>query len=151
MIERRLKMTKRDVSPSNTTPPGAGTARTGAAVRDVFETALAAAGKAEVGHASATTLAAALRGKAATAEKVAAAYQLELVAGSARSLWLRAGTEEWAHLDNPTDAIQASVQAAFCNPECLQVAFRYRSDVIVELVVQSIAPRSKSQWVNHRL
>ena len=124
--------------------PVADTDLTGAAaVRDAFENALLdPAGTAEVRHAPPTTLAAALRGKAAAAEKMATAYQLELVGGSARSLWLRAGTQEWVHLNNPTDAIQASVQAAFCNPLQLQVAFRYRSDVIVELVVQSKPKRS---------
>ena len=67
---------------------------------------------------------------------MADAYRLELVAGSARTLWLRAGTEEW-YLDNPSDDVQASVLAAFCYPKQLQVAFSCRSDVIVKLVVRS--------------
>jgi hypothetical protein len=77
---------------------------------------------------------------AAVATGVATRYWLELVPyppGSARSLWLEvAGT--YRHLDNPSDGIQASVQAAFCNcPDRLEVAVWYQSDVIVGLVVRS--------------
>jgi hypothetical protein len=88
-----------------------------------------------------------VRRPSALEEKAATAYRLELVAGSARTLWLRAGTEEW-HLDNPTDDVQASVQAAFCNPKCLEVVFRYRSDVIVELAVRSKKESSEASRSN---
>lgn len=108
---------------SNTTPPGAGAAHTGAAVRCVFKAKLAAA---SAGAAASSV-------QPDTVEKVATGYRLELVAGSATSLWLRAGTEEW-QLDNPTDAIQAFVQA-FCHPG-QELVFRHRSDVITELEVR---------------
>jgi len=71
---------------------------------------------------------------------VASKYWLELVAyppGSARSLWLFVGGA-WRHLDNPSDGIQSSVQAAFCNcPDKLEVAVWYSGDIIVGLVVRS--------------
>ncbi|MBS0560537.1 MAG: hypothetical protein JSR21_10830 [Proteobacteria bacterium] len=77
---------------------------------------------------------------AAVASGVATKYWLELLAyppGSARSLWLEvAGT--WRHLDNPSDGVQASVQAAFCScPDKLETAVWYQNDVIVGLVVRS--------------
>jgi hypothetical protein len=125
MIERRLKMTA-----SNPTPPPGGTARTGWEVRKVFDAALADAWK----EAEARGVALSPGETPATVEKVAAAFRLELVAGSAGSLWLRAGTEEW-RLDNPPDATQAFVRAAFCCPGKV-LAFRHQGDVITELVLQ---------------
>jgi hypothetical protein len=74
----------------------------------------------------------------AVASGIATNYWLELKAyppGSARSLWLFVDNS-WRHLDNPSDGIQASVQAAFCNcPNVLQVQVWYQGDVIVGLVV----------------
>ena len=115
---------------SNPTPPPGGTARTGREVRDVFVTALADAWK----EAEARGVAPSPGETPATAEKVAAAFRLELVAGSVGSLWLRAGTEEW-RLDNPPDATQAFVRAALCYPGQV-LAFRHRGDVITELEVR---------------
>jgi hypothetical protein len=147
MIERRLKM--------NTTLPGPGEARTGEAVRRVFEATLAddtkktefldaladalaaAAGEAELREALLRLIPESRlprdMGEEA-AEKVATGYRLELVAGNARSLWLGAETEEW-QLENPTDAIQAFVQAAFCCPG-QELVIRHRSDASIELIVR---------------
>lgn len=56
--------------------------------------------------------------------------------GSARSLWLY--VNGWRHLDNPSHAIQHSVQDAFCQcPDKLEVAVWYQGGVIVGLVVRS--------------
>lgn len=138
---------------TNPTPPLGGTARTGAEVRHAAEAVLADDAKKE--EVLATALAAAagqaeardflmrrfsqsgfvgLGEEASTAEKVATGCRLELVAGSARTWWLQAGTEEW-QLENPTDEIQAFVRAAFSSPGQALV-LRHRGDVITELEVR---------------
>ena len=70
---------------------------------------------------------------------VATEFWLELKPyppGSARSLWLNVGG--WRRLDNPSHAIQHSVQDAFCQcPDKLEVAVWYQDQVIVGLVVRS--------------
>ncbi|MGD2250249.1 MAG: hypothetical protein PVF58_17755 [Candidatus Methanofastidiosia archaeon] len=70
---------------------------------------------------------------------IATKYWLELKQyppGSPRSLWLY--VNGWRHLDNPSYAIQHSVQNAFCQcPNKLKVAVWYQGGVIVGLVVLS--------------
>jgi hypothetical protein len=71
---------------------------------------------------------------------VATKYWLELVAyppGSARSLWLFVGNA-WRRLDNPSEAIQLSVQDAFANgSNRLEAAVWYTGEVIVGLVLRT--------------
>jgi hypothetical protein len=70
---------------------------------------------------------------------LATQFWVELVPwpqGNPKRLWLNVGGK-WRHLDNPTDGILASVQAAFCNcPDVLQAMVWYHDTVIVGLVVK---------------
>jgi hypothetical protein len=105
-------------------------------VRDAYEEAYAKAIAADAADAAATRK---KREAAAgdVGESVADDHRLELVANpmdSARILWLQAG-RKWVHWDNPSDAILAPVQAAFSN-HALEVVVRYRSEMIVKLVVR---------------
>ena len=75
----------------------------------------------------------------AVASGVASKYWLELVAyppGSARSLWLYV-SGSWRRLDNPSPAIEQSVQDAFANAATFEVAVWYDGQMITGLVVRT--------------
>ena len=73
------------------------------------------------------------------ASGVASKYWLALVAdppGSVRSLWLQV-SGSWHRLDNPTPAIEQSVQHAFANAATFEVAVWYDGQIVTGLVVRT--------------